>query len=113
MILYNKGSVYMEFEYKCENCGACCRFWNPAKYDPTIVDKNGNCKYLDLNTKKCTIYDNRPIFCRIEAWYHANEDINKNYSYEEFIRQQKIGCDILIKLKETEDEILFIRSSAK
>ena len=102
----------MEFVYKCENCGACCRFWNPAHYDANIVDEHGNCIYLDLNTNKCTIYAERPMFCRVNEWYYAQPEINQNQSYEDYIFQQKIGCDILIRMKEIEDEVLSFGSLA-
>lgn len=83
-----------EFEYKCENCGACCRNWNPASYDSTICDENGVCKYLDQNTNLCTIYETRPVFCRCDEMFNLQNEMN----YEEYIKVMKICCDALIQL---------------
>lgn len=83
----------MEIIYKCENCGECCKNWNPARYDRNIVDKNGVCKYLDINTNLCTIYDTRPDFCRIDVWYEKS--LKNKMSWEEYLRLNKLGCDIL------------------
>ena len=83
----------MEFTYKCENCGECCKNWNPARYDKNIVDKNGVCKYLDVNTNLCTIYDTRPDFCRVDVQYEKY--LKDKINWEEYIRLIKLGCDIL------------------
>ena len=83
-----------EFQYKCDGCGECCRNWNPAQHDVTLVDQNGVCKYLNEKTNLCTIYKNRPIFCRTGEYY---EQIVKpsRISFEHYLHQQKMGCDIL------------------
>ena len=60
-----------------------------------MSDNKGNCIYLDLNTNLCTTYDNRPDFCNIEVWYNKHFS---HMSYEQFIHNQKIGCDALIKI---------------
>lgn len=83
----------MEFTYKCENCGECCKNWNPARYDRNIVDKNGVCKYLDINTNLCTIYDTRPDFCRVDVQYE--KCLKDKINWEEYIRLTKLGCDVL------------------
>lgn len=100
-----------DFTYKCENCCACCMFWNPARYDPNIVNDLGICKHLDLQNKKCLIYENRPIFCRVNEWYHII--CKENYiEYDKFIRQVKMGCDILKKMEGESYEILLVSSLA-
>lgn len=84
----------MEFTYKCENCGACCRFGNPGRFDPNIVNEHGDCIYLDLKTKLCTIYENRPIFCRLHEWYSITYD-PELVPFDVYVILQKIGCDKL------------------
>ena len=86
----------MEFQYKCENCGACCRHWNPARYNKEIVNEKGDCIYLDINTKLCTIYNNRPDFCRVNKWYNLHFS---NIKWEHYTTQQILGCNILRKLE--------------
>ena len=82
----------MEFTYKCDNCGECCKNWNPARYDKTLVDDNGICKYLNLDTNLCTIYDTRPDFCRVEKWWRI---ACQHLDWNEYVRLTKIGCDMV------------------
>ncbi|WP_288262491.1 YkgJ family cysteine cluster protein [uncultured Prochlorococcus sp.] len=64
-----------------ENCGACCKFnLNERSYledklnkkDIALInsmtDKDGWCKNLDRENKKCLIYENRPHFCRVNKF---------------------------------------------
>jgi Fe-S-cluster containining protein len=102
----------MEYTYKCEDCGACCRFGNTARFDPSMVDEHGNCKNLDMETKLCKDYENRPDFCNVNKWYEVNFK-DKGVSYEDYIKDQREGCDVMRKLREKENEILFKRTSVK
>ena len=71
-----------EFINNCESCGAqCCRNWNPAQYDKTIVDEKGICKYLNTDTNLCTIYENRPDFCQIYKWYEIQFSPERLHGY--------------------------------
>jgi len=49
----------------CLECGVCC--YMPSMvgktYKGITIDENGWCVYYDKD-KKCTIYSNRPDFCR-------------------------------------------------
>ena len=64
-----------------ENCGACCKFdlderSNLAdklkKEDIALInsmtDKDGWCKNLNKENKKCLIYETRPHFCRVDEF---------------------------------------------
>ena len=67
---------------KCiENCGACCKFnMNQrinlsdklTKEDVDLITsmtaKDGWCKNLDRENKKCLIYETRPHFCRVNEF---------------------------------------------
>ena len=61
-----------------ENCGACCKFDLDERNDisdklkkedialiQSMTGKDGWCKNLDRENKKCLIYENRPHFCRV------------------------------------------------
>jgi len=71
----------MQKHWKCiENCGACCHL-DPRDrpdletyLDPedlglylSLVGDDGWCIYFDHLTRKCSIYDRRPRFCRVQA----------------------------------------------
>ena len=64
-----------------ENCGACCRFDLHERGDlsnklsskdidliNTMTSNDGWCKYLYRSNKKCSIYENRPDFCRVNKF---------------------------------------------
>ena len=64
-----------------ENCGACCKIaldersnlsnklsGNDIALINSMTTKDGWCKYLDRANKKCTIYDSRPHFCRVNEF---------------------------------------------
>ena len=87
----------LEFLNNCENCGAqCCKNWNPLKFDPSIVNDKGICIYLDTNTNLCTIYNNRPYFCRVYEYYE--KELSSKMSLETYLHKTKIGCKALQKM---------------
>lgn len=64
-----------------EGCGACCKldkdpaFPTPEEIftDPSVVEMyrnqigpDGWCIHYEKNTRKCSIYSDRPFFCRVE-----------------------------------------------
>lgn len=85
-------------QWRCiENCGACCNL-NPADRPDletyltatelelylSMVGEDGWCINYDRNSRKCSIYDDRPRFCRVkpdifQEMYHIPVD-----EFEEF-----------------------------
>jgi len=64
-----------------ENCGACCKFDLNERSDlanklnkedialiNSMTAKDGLCKNLDRENKKCLIYETRPHFCRVSEF---------------------------------------------
>jgi len=73
-----------------ENCGACCKFNLDERSDldeklnkedialiNSMTAKDGWCKNLDRENKKCLIYENRPHFCRVNDF---------SISFEEYLK---------------------------
>ena len=74
-----------------ENCGACCKFDLTERTDlenklssndialiNSMTNKDGWCKYLDRNSKKCTIYETRPYFCHVHKFSTSFNEYLKN-----------------------------------
>ncbi|XP_009341811.2 uncharacterized protein LOC103933843 isoform X1 [Pyrus x bretschneideri] len=77
------GAKRKEQKWQCvEGCGACCKldkgpsfatpeeiFTNPSDIElyRSMVGEDGWCVNFDKSTRKCSIYDERPYFCRVEA----------------------------------------------
>ncbi|RVZ52993.1 YkgJ family cysteine cluster protein [Helicobacter pylori] len=52
--------------FPCTSCGLCCK--NIARIIELIEFgvSNGVCKFLDLETNLCKIYESLPLICRID-----------------------------------------------
>ena len=79
--------------FECDACGHCCRNLNNSPIYSELDRGDGTCKYLigDL----CSIYENRPLICRVDESY---EKFFKDVmSLEEYY---KLNCEACIRLKE-------------
>lgn len=71
--------------FKCDKCGACCRALGGSEIYAFLDRGDGVCKYLDGNL--CSIYENRPLLCRVDESYEMiwkniidiDSYYNKNY----------------------------------
>lgn len=53
----------------CTKCGACCRNLKKSIIYRELDRGDSVCKYLKENL--CSIYENRPLLCRIDDCYEA------------------------------------------
>lgn len=76
------GAARKEESWRCvENCGACCKlakgpafatpeeiFTDPADIEHyrSLIGPDGWCIHFDKSTRSCSIYSDRPYFCRAE-----------------------------------------------
>jgi len=79
--------------FPCSVCGLCCQNISHVEELKDFDLGNGVCRYLDLNTKKCLIYDERPDICRIDKMY--NSLYYKFFSKEEFYIENAKVCNKL------------------
>tara|TARA_Y100000589_G_scaffold15423_1_gene12590 strand:+ start:11605 stop:11958 length:354 start_codon:yes stop_codon:yes gene_type:complete len=74
-----------------EKCGACCKIDLKqrgslknilSKKDLKLIEDmtttDGWCKYLDKSKMSCTIYENRPHFCRVNLFSIKFSEYRKN-----------------------------------
>lgn len=76
--------------FPCERCGCCCRRVGEAFFARHMAKPDGVCEYLDEATNLCTIYSERPIFCRVDEFYEKN--LSDKMSREDFYRINKEVC---------------------
>ena len=82
--------------FKCDMCGECCRNLKLSELYAELDDGSGKCKYLDGN--KCSIYNERPLLCRVDEAY---EMYFKNImSKEDYYRSNYESCKELKRRKE-------------
>ena len=53
--------------FECDCCGCCCRNLDKSNLYDDLNRGDGVCKYLIGNL--CSIYNERPLFCRIDECY--------------------------------------------
>ena len=76
--------------FPCEKCGCCCRQVGKLFFAKDMALPDNSCKYLDKSTNLCTIYETRPLFCRVDEYYdkaYANK-----MSKEKFYAINKAIC---------------------
>lgn len=83
----------MEDSFYCDRCGACC-LQLPLFGDIYAFLDNGTgvCRYYDAEARVCSIYEIRPLLCRVEEGYKA---YFSNIPYTIYLDHVYAGCRIL------------------
>lgn len=77
-------------KFPCTSCGACCSSIEGIEFLKEF-NQNGKCDKLKNNL--CTIYDSRPLLCRIEDSY--DQLFSSYMTKEEFYIQNAKACNEL------------------
>ena len=80
--------------FYCDRCGACCRHLDLSPLYRELDRGDGICKYLSGNL--CSIYENRPLLCRVDASYNAF--FKDAMSRETYYKLNYVSCNELKKL---------------
>lgn len=67
--------------FKCDCCGLCCMNLKMSDIYNDLNRGDGICRYFDVETKLCLIYENRPEKCNIDKIY-------EKYFYNELTREE-------------------------
>lgn len=74
--------------FPCSHCGCCCRNLDKSALYSELNRGDGVCRYLCGND--CTIYEDRPLLCRIDDCY---ECFFKQYmNLEEYYQKNQEIC---------------------
>jgi len=78
-------------KWVCDKCGKCCE--TITNVIPEFALEDGACKHYDKETKKCRIYFERPLQCRVDELY----DKNMKYfmSKEKYYTNQALMCKLV------------------
>ena len=79
--------------FPCDKCGACCRNIDLSSLYVELDRGDGVCRYLFENL--CSIYDERPLLCRVDESYE--KIFAGRMSKEEYYRLNHVACDKLKK----------------
>ena len=77
--------------FKCSQCGVCCRHLDRSELYRELDRGDGVCRYLKGNL--CSIYENRPLLCRIDDCY--DKYFSEIYTRDEYYRLNEQACKIL------------------
>lgn len=66
--------------FECNCCGECCRNLDKSDIYRKLDRGDGVCKYLKGNL--CSIYDDRPLTCRVDECYDVF--FKENYTKKEY-----------------------------
>jgi Fe-S-cluster containining protein len=61
---------------------------------PIPTDRNGVCSKYDKKTKQCTIYDERPLICRVDDYY--KQKIHGNMTLKQWHQHNADVCNYMI-----------------
>lgn len=78
--------------FDCDKCGLCCIGLNKSELTKHMHNGDGICKHLDLDTMLCRIYEERPIFCRVEEYY--DKYLKDKMEKETFLRLNAEACEL-------------------
>ena len=82
--------------FECDRCGGCCRSLNKNSLYAQLDRGDGVCIYLDGD--QCSIYNDRPLICRIDECYDIF--FSGIMSREDYYRVNYEACK---RLKEMEE----------
>ena len=77
--------------FKCSKCGECCKNLASSYIYKDLDRGDGVCKYLD--GVLCSIYDQRPLKCRIDECY--TKIFYKFMSKAEYYNSNYASCNLL------------------
>ena len=77
--------------FPCDQCGECCRNLQMSELYKELDRGDGVCKFLDGNL--CSIYQTRPLLCRIDESY--DRFFKDSMTREEFYRANLQICSEL------------------
>lgn len=92
--------------FPCEKCGACCRNIKKSELYASLNRGDGVCRYLKDNL--CSIYEIRPLLCRIDESYERF--FKEKYTREEYYR---LNLEICHKLQAEEKQNLMQQTQHK
>ena len=81
--------------FPCMRCGCCCQNLKLSPIYQHLDRGDGTCIHFDKTTHLCTIYNERPLECRVDAVYDIY--FSEKMSREEFYNLNLQACQELRK----------------
>lgn len=91
--------------FPCDRCGACCRHLELSPLYKDLDRGDGVCKYLSGNL--CSIYETRPLLCRVDDCYTAF--FKGQYSLYDYYELNQKACNKIKQLDERKESLCHYR----
>lgn len=82
--------------FKCDCCGQCCRHISLSDIYSPLDRGDGICKFFDEDKSLCSIYENRPVECNVDAMFELY--FSQKMTKEEYYELNYKACRKLKKL---------------
>ena len=79
--------------FPCTACGQCCCRVHLSEQTQFLDRGDGICRHFDEQTNLCTIYETRPLVCRVEDYYKVYLD--EQLEWSEFVEVNLAVCKLL------------------
>lgn len=88
--------------FECDCCGLCCMNLKLSVLYSDLDRGDGICRYLDVDSKLCSIYDKRPEKCNLDKLYDMlyKDKIDREKYY-------KLNYEVCKKLKKARKKDVF------
>ncbi len=78
--------------FPCTSCGLCCKNITGIVELVEFDAGNGVCKFLDLETNLCKIYESRPLICMVDE---VHKKLYSHIPLNEFYAKNAEICNAL------------------
>lgn len=88
-------------KFPCSSCGACCK-----SVKGLMPTKKGTTECIHLIDNQCSIYEDRPLLCRIDEGF---EKLSKHFANKkEYYKENAKKCNELIELHKIDSKYKII-----
>jgi uncharacterized protein len=85
-------------KFLCSGCGACCMTVGTKGLMPDRGD--GACEHLEADNKMCSIYEDRPLLCKVDELFERMKKHKPNLDQRAWnIYNTKVCHDLIDELK--------------
>lgn len=81
-------------KFLCSGCGACCMMVGANNLMPDRGD--GACEYLEKDNKTCSIYEDRPLLCRVDDLFERMKEYQPSLNQRAWNMYNTEACHDLI-----------------
>ncbi len=87
-----------KLSFPCTACGQCCKKVNLSEQTDYLNRGDGTCRHFSDSSLLCTIYEDRPLICRVEDYYEKH--LSHLYEWDGFVKMNLEVCEQLQNQKE-------------